>query len=277
MENAKSIPVCLTVAGSDSGGGAGIQADLRTFTALGCFGLSAITAATAQNPRQVTAIRPIPAADVVAQCRAVTSAFEIAAIKTGMLFSAEIIAALAAELAGLATSAPLVLDPVMVATSGAKLLEDDAIASLRQDMLPLAAVITPNLPEAEILAGRTLTDADNVAAAARELALAHAAAVLIKGGHTQDREAEDLLAADGKLYRLTTPVAAAASTHGTGCTLSAAIAAGLARSQSLLAAVVAAKAFVYHSLTGCRQVGPDLYAMFPPATIDESIVQVQQL
>jgi hydroxymethylpyrimidine kinase/phosphomethylpyrimidine kinase len=272
-----NIPVCLTIAGSDSGGGAGIQADLRTFHCHGVFGTSVITTVTAQNPREVTAIHAIPLADIVAQYQAVMGSFRVKAIKTGMLYNAVTIETLASELEGMDEELPLVVDPVMVATSGARLLEPDAVAALLGRILPLATLITPNIPEAEIIAGESLTGRAAVRAAARRLSERHGIAVLLKGGHGEPDAAIDYLAWDDRLYELQAPRVQAIATHGTGCTLSAAITAQLATHGDLLQAVVAAKAFVYHSLRHARCVGPGLHAMVPPAEWDASVVQVKLL
>ncbi len=264
------IPVCLTVAGSDSGGGAGIQADLRTFHACGTYGASAITCVTAQNPQEVAAVHAVPAAIVARQIRTVVGCYTIGAIKTGMLFNCEIIHALAAELP--AVTAPIVVDPVMVATSGGKLLQDDAVAAMRREVLPLAELITPNRAEAEVLLGRPITDA---AAAARELA-ARCGKVLLKGGHGA-QPGVDFLAAPNGLWRLTAPPLDPIVTHGTGCTLSSAVAAHLARGKDLLDAVCAAKLFVWASLQNPRTLGTDVYGLYPPAAPTAQTIDVEQL
>ncbi len=220
-----AVPCCLTIAGSDSGGGAGIQADLKAFARAGCYGTSAIVALTAQNTRGVSAVHEVPVSFVTAQLEAVFSDFEVAAAKTGMLFSQQIVEAVAAFLTP--RPLPLVVDPVMVATSGARLLEDDAVGALVELLFPLATVVTPNHPEAEALAGRT--------GAKRELAEAIVAlgapAVVITGGHGD--EAVDWLF-DGEEHTLI-PVAReeAVSTHGAGCTHSATLAALLAQGAAL--------------------------------------------
>ncbi len=272
-----AIPVCLTIAGSDSGGGAGIQADLRTFHCCGAYGASVLTAVTAQNPKAVVAIHPIPPPDVRAQLRAVFGALRVRAAKTGMLFAAPVIELVAAEMDTLAPDLPLVVDPVMVATSGARLLQEDAIVALRTRLLPRATLITPNLPEAELLLGRPLPDAVSVRAGAKSLATQMGAAVLLKGGHRGTGAATDCLALEGRLFELSTPRLTVAATHGTGCTLSAAITAHLAQRLDLLTAVVAAKAFVYHSLRAARTIGPGCLAMVPPTRCDTSVVQFEEL
>ncbi len=269
-----TIPVCLTIAGSDSGGGAGIQTDLRTFNFFNTYGASAITCITAQNPQAVTGIHPVPAEDVVKQIRAVCAAYDVAAVKTGMLFSVEIIHAVADAMT--AIGAPLVVDPVMVATSGAKLLQDDAITAIRERIIPAAALITPNLPEARVLLGREAAAAGDAVSLATELRDL-AGAVLVKGGHSEDgRPGLDCLATPDGLYTLQAAELDCVCSHGTGCTLSAAIAANLALGKPLLAAVTAAKAFVWQSLANPRQLGDGINGLYPPEVLDESVVTVQR-
>ena len=281
------LPVCLTVAGSDSGGGAGIQADLRAFADFGCFGVSAITVVTAQNPSAIISIHELPVAAIEAQLDAVAGdaalseepAFTIAAIKTGMLFSEAVVSSLARRLAARRVRVPLVVDPVMVATSGARLIDDRAIEVLRSRLLPLATIATPNLPEAQVLVGRTLRGPDDELAAARELAAAWGCAVLLKGGHRTDRFATDLLVDGERAHRLAAPRLSAATSHGTGCALSAAIAANLARGRSLLEAVRNAKAYVHATLANCRSVGANTFvrARPEPEPIDTRVVSVEEL
>jgi hydroxymethylpyrimidine/phosphomethylpyrimidine kinase len=238
----------LTIAGSDSGGGAGIQADLKTVSALGCFGLTAITAVTAQNTLGVAAVHALPASFVAAQIDAVASDIGIDAVKIGMLANAEIIAAVAERIRhhGLA---PVVLDPVMIATSGARLLDASAVDALKS-LMPLAALVTPNLPEAEALLGRKVAHREEIERAARDLLAFGAGAVLIKGGHGTAPLAEDCLASEGgrRLDWLSAARVATGNSHGTGCTLSAAIAAGLAHGKDLATAVKAAKDYVTAAL-----------------------------
>ena len=236
--------IALTIAGSDSGGGAGIQADLKTFSALGVYGASAITALTAQNTRGVQGIHDVPPAFVAAQIRSVLSDLDVKAIKIGMLANAaivETVAEMLAEFAGI----PVVLDPVMVAASGDPLLERSAIRALTEQLLPRAAVVTPNLPEAAMLTGRPPA-ADEAAMAAQggEIVALGAAAALMKGGHGEGPESVDLLVSGAGVARFAVPRIATRSVHGTGCTLSAAIAAGLARGSTLRDAVAAAKDYV---------------------------------
>ena len=232
----------LTIAGSDSGGGAGIQADLKTFSALGCYGMSVITALTAQNTVAVTEIHAVPPAFIVRQIDAILDDIGVDAIKIGMLHSAEVVRAVAERLARLG-AVPIVLDPVMVAKSGARLLQDEAVEALRTSLLPLATVITPNLPEAEVLWGRPIADL----AAMREASVALSAlgprAVLVKGGHLRDPHSPDVLyiASEERLAVLEGEWVETPNTHGTGCTLSSAIAAYLARGETIYDAVVKAK------------------------------------
>lgn len=259
----RELPVALSIAGSDSGGGAGIQADLRAFSAFGVFGTTAITAVTAQNPRGVRDVAPVPPATVAAQLAAVLEAFRVGAAKTGMLFSAEIIRSVAAVLRT-HPALPVVADPVMLATSGAKLLRDDAVQSLCGELFPRALLVTPNLPEAAVLAGRALDGAAAVRAAARELAGRFGCRVLVKGGHNAAEPGTDYLADGSRLWRFRSPlVPQPPSTHGTGCSLSAAIAANLAADRPLPEAVRLAKAYVLGAIRNGVAVGPDLFAMWP--------------
>jgi hydroxymethylpyrimidine/phosphomethylpyrimidine kinase len=234
----------LTIAGSDSGGGAGIQADLKTFSALGCYGMTAITALTAQNTCGVTAIHPVPAAMVGAQIEAVLTDIGVDAIKIGMLNTPEVIEEVARQLRGCG-AVPIVLDPVMVSKSGAKLLHDEAIAALRQILIPRATIITPNIPEAEVLSGQTIRAREDFETAAAALLKLGPQAVLVKGGHLAGPASPDCLLAAGAPPRwLEAPRLTTRNLHGTGCTLSAAIAAHLARGLELAAAVAAAKEYL---------------------------------
>ncbi|MGY4707675.1 bifunctional hydroxymethylpyrimidine kinase/phosphomethylpyrimidine kinase [Candidatus Bipolaricaulota sp. J31] len=240
-------PRCLTIAGSDSGGGAGIQADLKTFEALGCFGMSAITALTAQNTREVRAVRELDPDFVAEQIDAVVEDIGVDAAKTGMLANegiVEVVARRAAE-----HRFPLVVDPVMVAKSGARLLAEKAVARLREALIPLAAVITPNVPEAEVLVGRPIRDLDDAREAARELGRL-GPAVLLKGGHLPGEEDEvvDLLCVGGELHEFRRPRIPARNNHGAGCVLSAAICARLAHGDPVVEAVARAEAFIFRAL-----------------------------
>jgi hydroxymethylpyrimidine/phosphomethylpyrimidine kinase len=236
--------IALTIAGSDSGGGAGVQADLKTFAALGVYGASVITALTAQNTLGVAAIHQVPAEFVTAQIDAVFADFAIGAVKIGMLARADVIAAVAA---GLDRWKPtnVVLDPVMVASSGDRLLADDAVAALNRALMPLVRLVTPNLPEAAALLDTAIaaSEMDIEVQAERILALG-AKAVLIKGGHGSGPESVDILFDGTSVIRFAAARIETRNTHGTGCTLSSAIAAGLAKGQDLAAAVRDAKAYV---------------------------------
>jgi hydroxymethylpyrimidine/phosphomethylpyrimidine kinase len=246
-------PIALTIAGSDSGGGAGIQADLKTFHQFGVFGTSVITAVTAQNTRGVFAIHAIPLADVVAQIDALADDLPPAAFKTGMLATASLVEAVADAIRrhGLPR---YVMDPVMVATSGDRLLERAAERSLRDDLLPLATVVTPNLDEAAILAEMPVENLDDMAAAARRIVELGASAALVKGGHLRG-EAVDLLwdGVEQRLWRR--PRVETRHTHGTGCTLSAGIAAGLAGGDDLVRSVDRATRFVGRAIAAAPALG----------------------
>ncbi|WP_265500327.1 bifunctional hydroxymethylpyrimidine kinase/phosphomethylpyrimidine kinase [Paracoccus beibuensis] len=235
--------IALTIAGSDSGGGAGIQADLKTFSALGCYGASAVTALTAQNTRAVTMVEPVTPAMIAAQIDAVFGDLDVRAVKLGMLGGPRAIATVADGLQG--RGVPVVLDPVMVAKSGDALLPADAVATLRQLMLPLATLLTPNLPEAARLLDTTVatTEEEMTFQAAALLGLG-AGAVLMKGGHAQGPICTDLLVAPAGVMRLSAPRHPTRNTHGTGCTLSAAVAAGLAQGLALQQAVTRAHAYL---------------------------------
>ncbi len=236
--------IALSIAGSDSGGGAGIQADLKTFAALGVYGATVITALTAQNTQGVSAIHDVPADFISAQIDAVYSDLDIAAVKIGMLSQARAVAAVAARLKR-HKAKNIVLDPVMVATSGDVLLKSDAVEGLRRELFPRALVVTPNLPEAAALIGASLARNEReIEAQARELLTLGPAFVLIKGGHGEGDESVDLLIGQGEVLRLSARRIATKNTHGTGCTLSAAIAAGLAKGLDVFAAVREAKSYV---------------------------------
>jgi hydroxymethylpyrimidine/phosphomethylpyrimidine kinase len=242
------MKAALTIAGSDSGGGAGIQADLKTFEAHEIYGTTAITALTAQNTVGVQEVMPIPVAMVIAQLHSILDDFEISAGKTGMLFSAEIIHAIAETLRSY-DSFPLVVDPVMVATSGDPLLEKDAIAALQQEIFPLATLITPNLSEAALLANITIEIEQDMLMAAEMISeMAPEAWILIKGGHLQENPGTDLLFREGHAEWLRGPYIETLDTHGTGCTLSAAIAARLSMGVPVPIAVRGAKEFMTGAL-----------------------------
>ena len=247
------IAIALTIAGSDSGGGAGIQADLKTFAALGVYGTSAITAITAQNTCGVDAVQAVDADVVAAQIRTVASDIPIGAAKTGMLFSSAIIRSVAAAVR--AVNLPfLVVDPVMVATSGDRLLQPDAEASLQNEIIPLATVVTPNLAEAEVLTGTKVHTLDDMRAAAEYLVAHGAAAVVVKGGHAMTK-ATDVFYDGSRMELLESMVVDTTSTHGTGCTFSAAICAYLARGADLLDAVRRAKTYLTGALQNADPIG----------------------
>ncbi|MGE3911552.1 MAG: bifunctional hydroxymethylpyrimidine kinase/phosphomethylpyrimidine kinase, partial [Chloroflexota bacterium] len=234
------VRTALTIAGSDSGGGAGIQADLKTFSALGVYGMSAITAITAQNTTGVTAVFELPTDLIAAQIDAVVTDIGVDAVKTGMIASSEIIRVVAGKIREYGIST-LVVDPVMVATSGDRLLREDAVDALRTELIPLAAVITPNLPEAGVLIGREISTLDEMREAAREIVGLGARSVMVKGGHLEG-DAVDIFYDGASFLELSAPRIDTTSTHGTGCTLAAGIAALLARGETLEAAVKGSKA-----------------------------------
>jgi hydroxymethylpyrimidine/phosphomethylpyrimidine kinase len=240
------IPKALTIAGSDSGGGAGIQADLKTFSAFRVFGMSVITAVTAQNSVGVQGVENLPPAFVGRQLRSVLEDFGADAAKCGMLSTAPIIDAVAAVL-GERRIEKLVIDPVMVAKSGDPLLQPDARAALADHILPLALLVTPNLPEAEVLAGMRVAEPEEMEEAARRIHGMGPRYVLIKGGHLKG-DATDLLWNGREFTRFTTARIDSKNTHGTGCTFSAAITAGLARGQALGDAIRSAKAYVTRAI-----------------------------
>ena len=249
------LPVVLTIAGSDNSAGAGAQADLKTISALGAYGVTAITCVVAEVPGKVSAVHPIPPAIVAEQIRLLFGAFPIAAIKTGMLYSTEIIRIVADTLEQFKTQnlkikIPLIVDPVMVATSGDALLLPDAVAQYRERLFPIATLVTPNLDEVRTLTGHTVTNYADMLDAAHELVARHRTSFLIKGGHLREPVALDLLVMpDGSLETYEAPFVPGVNTHGTGCTYSAAIATGLARGLDLRIAVGEAKKFVTTAIT----------------------------
>lgn len=245
--NTPLTPTALTIAGSDSGAGAGIQADLKTFAAHGVYGASAVTALTAQNTHGVQGVMPVPAEFVVAQIESVLSDLSVMAIKTGMLADAATIEAVAAAVAH--AGVPLVVDPVMVATSGDRLLPAAAVAALRQVLLPLAELITPNIPEAAVLLNRAeATDVAQMQEQAQALLQLGCRAVLLKGGHLKSAEAVDVLCDWRGCQLLRSRRVNTRNTHGTGCTLAAAISARLAHGDSVELASRNAKSYLYQAL-----------------------------
>ena len=247
-------PVVLSIAGSDSGGGAGIQADLKTFEAFGVFGTTAIAAITAQNTLGVSGVHPIPPEMVAAQIAAVASDLKPAALKTGMLATRQLVETVADAITE--HSLPnFVLDPVMVATTGASLLDPDAEDAIRRRLTPLASLITPNLDEAAILAGFPVRDEDDMRRAAAALTDAGAAATLLKGGHLESEEIVDILFDGSEWYEWRRPKLQTRNTHGTGCTLSSAVAAGLALGHPLPVAVENALDYVQRALRTAPSLG----------------------
>ena len=241
-------PIALTIAGSDSGGGAGIQADLKTFSALGAYGASVITALTAQNTCTVSAIHEVPPSFVTEQLLCVLSDLDVTAIKIGMLSSPVIIAAVADVLQE-NQQIPVVLDPVMVAKSGDSLLSDDALDALKERLCPLATVITPNLPEAaKLLSVDEAGNEQDVREQAQQLIDSGIAAVLMKGGHLKGNRSDDILITEQNTTEFPHPRIDTKNTHGTGCTLSSAIAAGLAKGNDLQSAVSVAESYVHNAI-----------------------------
>ena len=264
-----TLPVTLTIAGSDNSAGAGVQADLKTMSALGTYGVTAITCVVAEIPGKVSAIQAIEPRIVAEQIRLLFEAFPIAAVKTGLLYSREIITAVADALeeanaergtrnaekgdaarGTLRSAFPLVIDPVMVATSGDPLLRDDAVALYRERLFPRATLVTPNLDEVRTLLGRPVTSLDEMRRAGIELAAEFGTNFLIKGGHLREAIATDLLCeAGGAVHAFSAPFVPGVSTHGTGCTYAAAITAGLGKGLALRAAVEEAKEFVTRAVS----------------------------
>lgn len=244
----------LTIAGSDSGGGAGIQADLKTFSALRVYGMSAITAITAQNTVGVTAVHEVPVEIIAAQIDAVASDIRPDAVKTGMLSSSEIIEVVASKIEEHAL-APVVVDPVMVAKSRDRLLREDAVEALRERLLPLADVLTPNVPEAETLVGQTIATEEEFRQAARKIVGMGAKAVVMKGGHREGDTVTDLLFDGKQFYEFSAKRVITTSTHGTGCTFASAIAALLARGETLPAAVQHAKEYLTEAIKRASPIG----------------------
>lgn len=247
MWKQKSFPIALTIAGSDSGGGAGIQADLKTLAAHAVHGTTVITCVTAQNPKGVLALQAVKPEIVRHQLDAVFAELSPAAVKTGMLYSSAIIRVVAGFLRA-GRRLPLVIDPVMISTSGARLLKPPAIALLKRELLPLAALVTPNLDEAQLLLGRRLTSIEHLRSAARELHETFGCAALVKGGHLRGRKAADIFYDGRTELLLTAPFIHGIGTHGTGCTYAAAITANLARGLALPVAVQRAKKHITQSI-----------------------------
>jgi hydroxymethylpyrimidine/phosphomethylpyrimidine kinase len=245
----------LVVAGSDSGGGAGIQADIKTITALGAYAATAITALTAQSTEAVYGIVPVAAQFVRLQIEAVLGDIGADCVKTGMMFDAAIINATADALAALAPGVPIVVDPVMIASSGARLLDEGAIETLTRRLIARARVLTPNVPEAEVLTGRAIASLDDMRRAADQLLGMGAGSVVLKGGHLAGDTVRDLVAEPGSSFVIEAPRITTRSTHGTGCTLASAIAAGLAQGMALRPAVERAHAFVQNAIKTAPGLG----------------------
>ncbi len=250
-----SIARVLIVAGSDSGGGAGIQADIKTVTMMGGHPMTAITAITIQNTLGVSGVVPIPPQAVVAQMRAVIDDIGVDAVKTGMLGDAATIEAVAGVLESLKDRVPIVIDPVMVAKGGASLLADDAVDALKERLLPLATLVTPNIPELEALTAHSVANMDDTATAARTLAASLNVAVLAKGGHLPGAEVVDQLVTVAGTERWAGPRIETRHTHGTGCTLASAIAAGLGAGLPLVEAIARARAYVRAAMLAAPGLG----------------------
>jgi hydroxymethylpyrimidine/phosphomethylpyrimidine kinase len=252
LKSAGTVPVALSIAGSDSSAGAGIQADLKTFSALGVYGVTAVTCIVAEIPGKVSRIEPVSAKIVREQIEVLAKNFPIAAIKTGLLCSAEIVSTVAKTLLNLQKMSvpriPLVIDPVFVATGGDPLLEPAAIESYEKELFPLATLITPNLDEAERLVGTKINNRQSMRGAGKELQKRFGTGILLKGGHLAGEHAVDILFANGKVMEFSALKVFGVATHGTGCTYSAAVTAGLASGLSLEKAVGQAKKFVTESI-----------------------------
>jgi hydroxymethylpyrimidine/phosphomethylpyrimidine kinase len=250
-QSAATVPIALTIAGSDCSAGAGIQADLKTFAALGVYGLTAVTCVVAEVPRKVSRIEPVTTRMVREQIEVLLKNFRIGAIKTGLLYSAEIVSAVAQTIQEgekkEARSIPFVVDPVMIATSGDNLLEPEAVEAYENNLFPLATLITPNLDEAALLL-ETKIDQKQIKSAAKALAKKYGVSILLKGGHLRGDNAIDLLFHNGELTEFSAPFVRGVATHGTGCTYSAAITAGLASGFSLERTIARAKKFVTESI-----------------------------
>lgn len=281
QRNSEFYPVALTIAGSDSGGGAGIQADLRTFAAFGVFGCSAITAVTAQSPLTVTQITGINADSIKSQLETVFETLSIRTVKTGMLHNTETVATVTDALKR--NSGPLVVDPVMVSTSKRRLLEKDAVELMKRELLPLASWITPNRYEAELLTGIPLTDEKTMIEAAVYCADKWQCGCVLKAGHFingGDEFVRDIVAFQQQVFSLSSPVVewqSPTAAHGTGCTFSAALAAGLALDAHWKDALRDAKAFVFGSLHDTVFIGENIEAMYPPLKSYVNKIKLRQI
>lgn len=251
----RSVPVVLTIAGSDNSGGAGIQADLKTMSRMGVYGCSAITCVVAEHPGDVRSIHPVPRRIVGDQIAMTAEAFPVAAVKTGMLFSEGLISEVGERLKVHLAPAPLVVDPVMVASSGQLLFRPSAVRKLSRLLFPLATCVTPNLDETKTLLGREVKSPRQMESAAREAFERWGVPFLIKGGHGRGGEAVDILFDGLEITRLSLPRLRVRDTHGTGCTFSAAIASGLARGRGLIDSIREGKAFVHRAMQGHFPLG----------------------
>lgn len=245
--------IALTIAGSDSGGGAGIQADIKTFQELGVFGTTAMTALTAQNTLGVYGIFDVTPEFLKQQLDAVLTDFNIQAIKTGMLFSAELIEVVAEVMKK--QTIPLVVDPVMIAKGGASLLQEKAVSALTTSLLPLSTICTPNIPEAEVLTGMTINNAKEIELAAKKILALGVKYVVIKGGHSGGEFAKDIVYWNDGYFSMETPRIQTKDTHGTGCTFSAAITANLAKGLSIEDAIIEAKKFIHLAISTPLSIG----------------------
>lgn len=255
METGEAKGRVLIVAGSDSGGGAGIQADIKAVTVMGGYAMTAITAVTVQNTLGVAGVHAIPEAVIAAQMRACLTDIGADAVKTGMLATQGVVETVADVLAELAGNIPLILDPVMVATSGDRLVDDAAAAAIRKRLLPMAHLVTPNIPEAEALTGLTIVDAESQARAGEALLALGARAALVKGGHMAGETVRDLLVTRAGLRAYERPRIDTRNTHGTGCTLASAIAALIARGKALPEAVQTAGDYLHEAIARAPGLG----------------------
>ena len=265
MNERKIFPAVLTIAGSDSGGGAGIQADLRTFSAFKVYGCSAVTAVTSQNPDEVRRVDVLPPEAVRSQLETVLDAFDVQFCKTGMLANREIIRCVAKIIAE--RNLFSVIDPVMVSTSGVRLLEESAVSEMKNELLPLAKWLTPNIPEAELLCNQKISSSADLTEAAMMIFRQYNCNVVLKGGHLADSAAaDDIVCYSGGLFRLSSPriTVAENTAHGTGCTFSAALTAVLSCGKNWLQALAEAKAFVYGSLAESVMLNHRFLQMYPP-------------
>ncbi len=271
-----TVPTALSIAGSDCSAGAGIQADLKTFEYFRVHGLTAVTCVVSETAEVVRAVHPVPPEIVADQISLLLDSFPVTALKTGMLFSAAHVQAVAEALKN-RPGLQLVVDPVMIASTGAALIEDDAIRTYRELLFPLARVITPNLHEAEVLLGAKIRDESELTSAALQLAAQFGTAVLLKGGHLEGPDCIDLLADGGDVFRFTETRIQVAASHGTGCTLSAAITAALARNESLPWAVEVAKHYLgktlRHSYSFASPAGGVIHSLNQGTTLEPYAVQ----